>query len=727
MEEVYGLTPTQFIDLKGLMGDQSDNIPGIPGVGEKTGIKLLKEFGSVEELVARADEIDAPKLREKVQDNAPLALMSKRLATIVTNAPIDVDFESLRTRDVNKDELVDIYSRLEFNSFLTKLVGKDSSSYQTKKLENEDISLSFAEDISDFVILKKPQEVNALSFDEIVIKVFSDESHVKTPVIYGISFALAGKGYFVSGEENIDAFIKKLNEDRPRIIGHGLIGDLYPLMAKGLDSANAFFDTEIAQYIIEPSRSKYDIEILILEAFHREIPDYKKVMEDSGQIDILGNSDSKLGEYGLLFCNAVLSLKKLQEIKLKRGNLEYVYMEAELPLIEVMASMESEGFAVDAGILDYYGQAMENEIHALTKGIHKLAGVEFNINSPAQLGEVLFEKMGLPAGKKTKTGYSTGAEVLDKLKDDYPIVDMVLRYRTLSKLKSTYVEGIKPLIASDGRIRAHFQQTVTATGRISCTEPNLQNIPIRDEYGRQLRHAFLPKDKNHILIGADYSQIELRVLAHLSGDEGLIADFKDGADIHRATASRVFNIPYDEVTSTERSRAKAVNFGVIYGMSGFGLAEELGISRLQAEGYISEYFMKHKAVKDYMDAQLEFCKRNGYTETILGRRRYIPEINAPNKMVRNLGERLAMNSPIQGSAADIIKLAMISVYRRLREENLESKLILQVHDELIIDAAKNEAERVSELLVECMQNALELKVALVCDLKSGVSWYELKD
>lgn len=731
MEEVYGLTPAQFIDLKGLMGDQSDNIPGIPGVGEKTGIKLLKQFGSVENLVENTEEIDSPKLREKVEDNAQLALMSKRLATIITDVPIDVELDTLKKRDIDKDKLIDIYSRLEFNSFLKKLTGGQSFTKKEEKVnaavKAETIS-SYNPKVSELISIGTVEEIQKLDLEsEIVINVFSNDSHISMPEIYGISFISGEECYFVSREDIVSAFIEKLNQKEYLLIGHGLIRSLYALMRNGCETLGVSFDTEIAQYIIEPSRSKYTLEVLMLEKFHHEIPDQKTVLEESGQMDLLGNSDSKLAEYGLDVLNSILALKETQESEIKARSLEKVYYDAELPLVSAMAAMEAEGFSVNPDTLNFYGNEMSVEIEKLTKEIHELAGMEFNINSPLQLGDILFEKLGLPAGKKTKTGYSTSADILEKLKDEHPIIEKILRFRTLSKLKSTYVDGLKPLIASDGKIRAHFQQTVTQTGRISCTEPNLQNIPVRDEYGRQLRKAFVPRDENHILIGADYSQIELRVLAHLSGDEGLIQDFKKGADIHRATASRVFGIPYDEVSSLDRSRAKAVNFGVIYGMSGFGLAEELGISRWDAESYINDYFDKHKAVKAYMDMQLESCKENGYTETILGRRRYIPEINAPNKMVRNLGERLAMNSPIQGSAADIIKLAMASVYNRLRDEKLMSKLILQVHDELIIDAPKDEEEYVSKLLIECMESAMELKVDLVCDLKTGGSWYELKD
>lgn len=731
MLERYELTPEQFIDLKGLMGDQSDNIPGIPGVGEKTGVKLLKQFNSVEELIARSDEIDSVKLREKVKENAQLALMSKHLAKIVTDAPLEIDIENLKFIRPDKNKLIDIYKRLEFNSFLKKLTKDDFSSgdhdattYETPANDEE---IQFIQKIKKFKAISSFDEAKNIKLNkEIIIKVMGDDSHINIPTIYGISIISGDKSYFIEGE-GVKGFIENLNENLPGLTGHGLINDLYSLMMHGFMGSDAAFDTEVGQYLLEPTRSKYDMEVLMLEYFHYETPSLKSIIEEAGQIDILGSSNNKLGEYGLLFCSAIDAIKNIQEERIKRNNLGKVLKEAELPLIQVLASMETEGFKTDKKILDFYGDEMQKEIENISSEIFEFAGENFNINSPAQLGEILFEKLNLPAGKKTKTGYSTGAEVLEKITDEHPIVPKVLRYRTLSKLKSTYVEGLKPLIGKDEKIRAHFRQTVTATGRISCTEPNLQNIPVRDEYGRQLRKAFLPSDDEHLLIGADYSQIELRVLAHLSEDKGLIKDFNEGADIHRSTASRVFDIPYEEVTSLERSRAKAVNFGVIYGMSGFGLAEELGIKRWDAERYINDYFNKHPSVKEYMDGQLEFCKENGYTETILGRRRYIPEINASNRMIRNLGERLAMNSPIQGSAADIIKIAMIKVYNEIKKRGLKSRLILQVHDELIIDTLKEEEEEITKILLDNMKSAMSLKVELTSDLNRGSTWYELKD
>ena len=456
------------------------------------------------------------------------------------------------------------------------------------------------------------------------------------------------------------------------------------------------------------------------------IIDEKEFFEENGQVDLFTDPTEQYMTYGCEVCGAILNLAEAQKAQIADQKLETVLYEAELPLVEVMASMEHEGFRTDKKILEGFGVVLAEQIGELTKQIYGLAGEEFNINSPLQLGNILFEKLGLPAGKKTKRGYSTSADILEKLMDKHPIIPLILEYRTVSKLKSTYVDGLIPLISStDGKVHAHFNQTVTTTGRISCTEPNLQNIPIRQEMGRKLRKAFIPEE-NCVLVGADYSQIELRVLAHMSGDEALIESFNNGEDIHRATAARVLGIPEDKITLEERSRAKAVNFGVIYGMSAFGLSSELRITRKDADEYIKAYFAKHAAVKEFMDEQVKFCKANGYVSTLLGRKRFIKEINASAYMVKQVGERLAMNTPIQGSAADIIKLAMIKVFRALRDQGLRSRLILQVHDELIINTREEEKEQVEKLLTENMESAYELAVKLKADLNEGESWYELK-
>ena len=733
MLERYELTPEQFIDLKGLMGDQSDNIPGIPGVGEKTGINLLKQFGSIEEIIERSHEISAPKLREKVEEHANLARMSRKLAEIQLNVPIEIDLDNLKTRTPNYDKLIDLYSKLEFNSFLKKMKTDEGAEEKESK---EDI-IAITVETKDLGFIDNSHDLKTIldkSLDkEVIIKVFSDNSHVEIPFIEGISVLASGKKeneyFYLVGNDAINSFVDYLVENNIAVVGHGLVRDLYPLymqIQKGESYPNIGFDTEIAAYLINPSRSGYTLKALVMENFHEEIMDEKEFKKTVSPASLLENNDKEFANYGLALTTYIAKLRMLQEEQIKNMNLEEVFNLVELPLINVLASMEREGFKVDAKTLTKFGEELKVEIDSITKDIYKEAGEEFNINSPQQLGDILFDKLQLPHGKKTKKGYSTSADVLEKIYDDHPIVPMILKYRTLTKLNGTYVDGMKPLIGFDEKIRAHFQQTVAATGRISCTEPNLQNIPIRHEFGRQLRKAFVPKDETHILIGADYSQIELRILAHLSGDESLIDAFNKGDDIHRATASRVFGIPYDEVTSLDRSKAKAVNFGVIYGMSGFGLSEELGISRREAESFIKDYFNKHPKVKEYMDQQISLAKERGYTETIMGRRRYIPEIKSPNYMVRNMGERLAMNSPIQGSAADIIKIAMSKVWKELSEKGLESKLILQVHDELIIDTLVSEKEVVEELLVRNMMNAMELKVELVSDLNVGDTWYDLK-
>ena len=722
MNERYGLTPEQFIDLKGLMGDQSDNIPGIPGIGEKTGIKLLDQFGSLANMLEHTDEIKNAKQREKVEDNIQLAMMSRRLATINKFVPMDIDFEEFKTREPDYEALVNLFTKLEFNMFLKRL-NKGTSVELESSFNDEEIAESItAITTSDMGKLDALKEES-----EIVLKVFSDNNHIDKPALIGAA-VLAGKEYFyvtLEDDANAAAFADFLNRKNFKITGHSLIKDYYALMFKGVKGFNTAFDTEIAQYVLEPGRSSYEIKSLVFEKLHYEMKEEKEILENNSQMNLLGNSYEDYMDYGRIWCGAVKALSAIQADEIKKQDLETVFNEVELPLIEVLASMEKEGFDVNRATLEEFGKMLSASISELEKQIYDLAGTEFNINSPAQLGEILFERLKLPAGKKTKRGYSTSADVLDKIKDKHPVVPLILQYRTLSKLNSTYVEGMKPLIGYDCRIRAHFQQTVAATGRLSCTEPNLQNIPIRQELGRQLRKAFTAGEGN-TLVGADYSQIELRIMAHLSGDENLIDAFNSGADIHRNTAARVFNLDYDEVTPLDRSRAKAVNFGVIYGMSGFGLSEELHITRKEAENYIKDYFEKHKAVKDYLDGQVEFCKENGFAKTITGRKRYIPEVKSSNYMTRQFGERLAMNSPIQGSAADIIKIAMIKVYNELKEKEYRSRMILQIHDELIIRTCKEEQEKVEELLVRNMEEAMKLSVKLESDLNSGDTWFELK-
>ncbi len=723
MNERYGLTPEQFIDLKGLMGDQSDNIPGIPGVGEKTGIKLLDQFGTLANMLAHTDEIANAKLRNKVEENIQLAMMSRKLATINKFVPMEINLEDFRVTEPDYDALINLYVKLEFNTFLKKLHPNNDVEMETafdeNKIAEKTIQIKNGEDMAALDAIEKNSSI--------FLKVFNDFNHIDRPSLIGAAI-LSGKKYFYVSfekEENIGAFVHFLNEGKFKITGHNLIRDYYALLFNGAEELETCFDTEIAQYVLEPSKSSYSLKNLAFEKLHYEMMDESEVMEANSQMSLLGDSSEQYMDFGRIWCGVVKAISEMQEKELKNENLERVFTDVELPLVEVLAAMEKDGFDVNKSTLDEFGKMLSANIHELEKQIHELAGTEFNINSPVQLGDILFERLALPAGKKTKRGYSTSADILEKIKDKHPIVPLILQYRTLSKLNSTYVEGMKPLIGFDGKIRAHFQQTVTTTGRLSCTEPNLQNIPIRQELGRQLRKAFTAGE-GYTLVGADYSQIELRIMAHLSGDENLIDAFNRGDDIHKNTAARVFNLAYDDVTPLDRSRAKAVNFGVIYGMSGFGLSEELKITRKEAENYIKDYFDKHKAVKEYLDGQVTHCREKGYTETITGRKRYIHEINASNYMTRQFGERLAMNSPIQGSAADIIKIAMIRVYNELKEKKYKSRLILQIHDELIIRTAKDEQDAIEELLIRNMEDAVKLSVRLESDLNSGDTWYDLK-
>ena len=733
MQARYQMTPQQFVDLKGLMGDASDNIPGIPGVGEKTGMSLIHQFGSVEALLEHTDQIKSEKLRQKVEENAQLALMSKRLARINTQVPVDIDFSLCRCTQPDWEALTAQFQRLELFSLLARMK-KDKDSYggTLSVCEKNDGAKNEPPHDALFIINSHeefPQNLKQAlgKAGTVYLKVFGDVNHVEKSQVYGMSLLFDEQGYFLSGPEHTLEAAKVICENRVSCKGHFLKDSYFMLRQLGAEGFFTAFDSGIAQYVAEPGRSDYSLSSLASAYLNREIQEEKAFYKDHGQMDFFSGLDQSLGEYGLLRCQTVRELEPILEERLKAEEVEEVYRKIELPLVEIFADMEYQGFKVDKEALLKAGKEMRERIEDISQAIFDLAKESFNINSPKQLGTILFEKLGLKGGKKTKTGYSTSADVLEKLKEKHPIIPLILEYRSLTKLNGTYIEGLLPLISpADGKIRAHFQQTGAATGRISCTEPNLQNIPIRHEEGRLLRKAFTADGKDHVLVDADYSQIELRVLAHLSGDEGLLEAFRQGQDIHKATAARVFEVPEDQVTPLQRSSAKAVNFGVIYGMSGFGLSENLGISRQEAQRYIEEYFKKYTGVKTYMDGVVAFCKERGYVTTIFQRRRYIPEIKASNYMTRQFGERLAMNSPIQGSAADIIKIAMIRVFEQLRDRGLRSRLVLQVHDELIIDGPIEEEAQVRELLKENMMAAAQLAIPLEVGMESGSTWYEAK-
>ncbi|MDR2296326.1 MAG: DNA polymerase I, partial [Clostridiales Family XIII bacterium] len=650
--------------------------------------------------------------------------------------PMEIDFESFCVTEPDNEKLAEIYAKLEFKTFLKKLKLPAAAHKPPAASAPGDASRA-ARPAARVCIVRTAEDAAALEraaaeAEYAVIRSFGDGSHIRKPQLYGISVLLGDTCFYLPLDDATDALraslFAALHAPRGGVAGHNLLDEFYALRALCAHFAPpVFFDTAVGQYLLEPTRSEYGLGVLMSEYF-RENPVGEDVfLGEVRQMDMLSDTDEEYAAHGAAWCVAVDRLIEVIRARLAEEGLLAVLEEAELPLISVLADMETAGFAVDKAALLRAGVALTADIEAVAERIYEAAGERFNIKSPVRLGVILFEKLGLPASKKTKVGgYATGADILEKLRDKHPIIDRVLTYRMLTKLNGTYVEGLLPLIGDDGRIHPHFKQTVTATGRISCTEPNLQNIPIRQELGRVIRKAFVPENEDFLLVGADYSQIELRVLAHLSRDPALLEDFRQGADIHRRTAARVFGLAEDAVTPLQRSRAKAVNFGVIYGMGDFGLSEELGISRKDAGHYIEEYFKTHAAVKAFMDERIAYCREHGFVLTVLGRKRRIPEINASVYLTRQFGERLAMNTPVQWSAADIIKLAMIRVSGALRAAKLRSRLILQVHDELIIEARVDELDAVKKLLRENMERAFALLVPLTVDLHTATDWYGLK-
>ncbi len=724
MRERYNLTPKQFIDLKGLMGDSSDNIPGVPGIGEKKGIALLEEYGSLENLIDHADEIKG-KMGEKLRDNIEVARMSKWLATINTQAPVEFEWKDLELTGPDMEKLIAIYTELEFNSFIKKLHAGMSGSADAADVSSADFDEEFAAvKCTDLEIFLSDIKEGS----EVYIEVSADANHISEPEIRFICLYSADKNIACVKELTpMDEAIvtSQIAEKAYKLCGCGLKRILYSMLAKSDSELDPHYDVMIAEYLLDANRQKYTLDKMLLR--------YAGYASKESEADILAddisyNSLEADPERLLKRAFYVSKVRPAQEKSLDENGLKKLFDECEMPLVLTLARMELEGIKCEPSILTEIGDELAENIEKLESEIYAEAGCTFNINSPKQLGVILFENMQIPYPKpgKNKSGsYSTAADILDKLKDDHKIVEDVLAYRKVAKLKSTYVDGLLPLIGEDGRVRPHFMQTVAATGRLSCTEPNLQNIPIRDDYGRLIRKAFVT-ESGDLFTGSDYSQIELRILAALSGDESLIADFRAGKDIHRATASRVFDIPEEEVTALDRTRAKAVNFGVVYGMSGFGLGESLNITRSDAQRYINEYFAKHTAVKEYLDKQIETGEETREVRTHFGRVRKLPEFASRKFMERELAKRLAMNTPIQGTAADIIKIAMNSVSSELRRRGLESKLILQIHDELIVEGPEREADEVKDILENCMMSAADLAVDLVCDIHTGKTWYELK-
>lgn len=706
--EKYSVTPTEFIDVKALMGDASDNIPGVPGIGEKTATKIIAEYKNIETAIENADKIKPKKASENLKEFAEQARLSKVLATINRQVPIDIDFNEAKTFEGISKEAYELFKKYEFKSILSR--------FETApKEEKAETNYSCFTDISD---------VNA-AFEKIL------KNKPVSYVLYdkGISFYNESSGgVIVENERCFEIFKDFFENDEYLKIGHDIKNDIHRLNRLGIGYGNIYFDTAIAGYVLNSTRDTYNYDDIANE-FLGEICISEEELLGKGKSkkSIMDIEFEKRAGFLCKMAEVYFNAAKIMDEKIKEHGQEELYRKIELPLIKVLYDMEIFGIKVNKEELAKYGEALEKNIEVLTNDIYELAGEEFNINSPKQLGVILFEKLGLKGGKKTKTGYSTAADILEKLANEHPIIQSILMYRQLAKLKSTYADGLLAVIdEKTGRIYSTFNQTITATGRISSTEPNLQNIPVRLELGRQLRKVFIPENENYVFLDADYSQIELRVLAHMSGDETLINAFKHNQDIHRLTASQVFNVPFDEVTSKQRSDAKAVNFGIVYGIGSFSLSQDIGITKKEADKYIEGYFAKYPKIKEYMNKTISDARENGYVSTIYNRRRLMPELNSSNFIQRAFGERVAMNMPIQGSAADIIKIAMIRVSEKLKEKGLKSRLILQVHDELLIETHKDEIETVEEILKYEMEHASNLKVPLDVDVHSGRTWFDVK-
>lgn len=713
--EKYEMTPTQFIDLKGLMGDKSDNIPGVPGIGEKTGIKLIKEYSSIEGILENLENIKGS-AKKKIEENKDLAIMSKKLATIIRDVPIDIDLESMKYGDFDKQSVVECFRKLGFLSLIPRFIDSD----QEKEI-GEMLNINKLEDVEEFI-----KTVNENK--KIILKTVTKKGNILDKNIMYMFVSVDGTNIYYIEENDISKLETILSNNEIRKIGYNLKDDYIALRPYKIILENMNFDITIAEYLIDSTSStSYECSAIAMKYLTKTVKSKEELLGKG--VKTKGYEDLEFEELQNHICtviNAVYDVFPIMEKSLNEMDMDGLFYHVEMPLVEVLGDMEYEGIKVDKEKLYELGSEFKEVIKRLEQEIYTIAGEEFNINSPKQLGVILFDKLGLPVVKKTKTGYSTNADVLDKLKDKSPIIDKITEYRQIVKLNSTYVEGLLGIInPMSNRIHSSFNQTITTTGRISSTEPNLQNIPVKLEMGRNIRKVFIADDGCE-LVDADYSQVELRVLAQMSQDENMIDAFKHKEDIHTKTASQVFNVDMENVTSELRSAAKAVNFGIVYGKSDFGLADDLKIPVKQAKEYIENYFNKYNKIKEYMDETIEKATENGYVTTIFNRRRYIPEIKSSNFMEKNRGKRFAMNAPIQGSAADIIKIAMVNVYKKLEEKNLKSKLILQVHDELIVEAIEEEVDIVSTIVREEMENAVAMDIDLDVDLNVGYSWYETK-
>lgn len=719
VEALYQVNPTEFIDVKALMGDTSDNIPGLPGVGEKTAVKIIKEFKSIENAYASLEDIKPKKAQTAMKDHYDLACLSKKLATICLDVDIDFSVEKAGLENLYNEEAYRIFRRLEFKNFLSKFeVNPD------QELKTETVQITEEKALNDLV--KRLQEVFSLDGSSSIGVALLGEERV-----YGLAMSLDEE----KKEENLFLLLgeglslQKVQEAMSELqkAGYRLaLMDVKAYLNMGFSNVDEnFSDIHLKAYLLNPLKSRYSYEDLASEYLQLSLPSKEELLGRGKSEKLIDSSLKEAIEATVLEAFVCRKTDGLLTETLKKEGMYYLYEDIEFPLLFTLYDMECAGILTDGDSLKEYSAKLSVRIEELEKEIYKEAGEEFNINSPKQLGVILFEKLGLKGGKKTKTGYSTAADILEKLAPDHKIIRDILEYRQLTKLKSTYADGLVTFIREDGRIHSTFNQTITATGRISSTEPNLQNIPVKMELGRMIRKVFVPRE-GYIFLDADYSQIELRVLAHLSHDEQLLKAFNENQDIHTLTASQVFHVPFEEVTPLQRRNAKAVNFGIIYGISAFGLSQDLNISTKEAAEYIERYFESYPGIKAYLDGLVAFAKEHGYVQTMYHRKRPVPEISSSNFMQRSFGERIAMNSPIQGSAADIIKVAMIHVNKILKEKGLKSRLILQVHDELLIETKIEEVAIVSEILKSEMEQAALMSVDLAVDMHSGKNWYEAK-
>ena len=715
LKEEYGLTPNGMIELKALMGDSSDEIPGAPGVGPKTATKLLQKFGTINKIYKAIDLPEnaadfKPKVKQSLLENKELVELSKKLGTIRLDANVTDDIEEFSFKNWKNSKTLADFKYYGFNRFIERFHldenGINEAEQEEKEKNVETIAIEKAKDF------KTVKDLNCLIYERVFFYVnkedLDDENKIIKKKILGICFynEIDKNTYYIKND-GADFFeiIKPIFENKDiEKIGYDVTEDYVLLKENGIKTENIAYDVEVAAYDIDAINVRHKLEETAEQYLKLTLPELNE------------------GAFAYL----IYRLYNITKQKLEESGTLKLFNTIEMPLVEVLSEMQYNGMKCDSEELAKFGISLKERLNQLTNEIYEIAGEEFNINSTKQLGVILFEKLGLKAKKKTKSGYSTSEEVLNSLIDDNPIIEKILEYRGLMKLNSTYVDGLIPYInKKTGRIHSYFHQTITATGRISSTNPNLQNIPARDEFGKNIKKAFKP-EKGYVYIDADYSQVELRVLAHISGDENMIRAFNNDEDIHREVASKVFDVPFEEVTKEQRSRAKAVNFGIVYGITSFGLAKQIGASRKQAQEYIDNYLEKYSGIKAFMEESVEMAKQNGYVETLFGRRRNVPELKSSNFMMREFGKRVAMNTPIQGTAADIMKIAMNNVYKELKAKNIDAKLILQVHDELLIEASEKDAEETKNILKNCMENAMKLKVPLKVELSEAQDWYEVK-